>query len=305
MELYYEGTNIADRVSITKCIHREFSGGRSDCLEIEFEDAAAWHRWQPKENDQIIAAMNGYDTGILYLNTIIPEDGRFRILATSLPGIGHRKANKSFEGMTLGAIMAACAAECGMTSRLYGLSEGIAYPYIMRQNEGCAAFIDRLMKWEGAVFKAVSGRFTGIGIEYAQSLKAMQNIEISADQPGMKYQRRDNMKLAGITINTPFAECTAVDEGVEGGIYEIYTHYPAVDAVQAGRWARGLLLHHNRRSEELWIESEFNAGFTAMARIDISSANNMEGAWIIDEVTHDFVDKKSAAKMLRCIHTIK
>ena len=119
MELYYEGTNIADRVSITKCIHREFSGGRSDCLEIEFEDAAAWHRWQPKENDQIIAAMNGYDTGILYLNTIIPEDGRFRILATSLPGIGHRKANKSFEGMTLGAIMAACAAECGMTSRLY------------------------------------------------------------------------------------------------------------------------------------------------------------------------------------------
>ena len=144
MELFYEGVNIAQKVEITKCIHREFTGGRCDCLEIEFENAAAWHRWQPRENDRIIAAMNGYDTGALFLNTITPEGGRYRIFATSMPSASRRKGCRSFEGLTLAAIMAACAAECGFESRLYGLDAGITYPFLVRDNEGCAAFLDRL-----------------------------------------------------------------------------------------------------------------------------------------------------------------
>ena len=75
--------------------------------------------------------------------------------------------------------------------------------------------------------------------------------------------------------------------------------------MMAGRWARGLLLHHNRRAETLRLQSELNAGLTAMARIDIESATDMDGAWIVDEVEHDMVDSRTTARLLRCLTTIR
>ena len=91
MELYYQGVDIAYMVDITKCIHHEASGGRCDCLEIEMDHAGAWYSWGPKTDDVIVASMNGYQTGTLYLNTIIPQNGKFRILATSVPSAARRK----------------------------------------------------------------------------------------------------------------------------------------------------------------------------------------------------------------------
>ena len=70
------------------------------------------------------------------------------------------------------------------------------------------------------------------------------------------------------------------------------------------RWARGFLLHHNRQAEELHLGMEYNAGLTALARIDIKSDTDADGNWIIDEVEHDFIMLKSRAKLYRCITTI-
>lgn len=61
---------------------------------------------------------------------------------------------------------------------------------------------------------------------------------------------------------------------------------------------------HNRRAETLSIESEFNAGFTAMARIDIESGTDMRGEWMVDEVEHDFINRKSRAWLYRCSKTV-
>lgn len=305
MELYYEGTDISDDVDISKCVHRDGSGGKCDLLEIEMENADAWYRWGPKRDDKIIAAMNGYQTGTLYLNAVLPENGKYRIWATSVPGSARRKSWKCYEGMKLGDILNTCAAECGMEGALYGLDTGIEYPFLLRRDESAPAFIARLMEWEGAAFKTVQGRFAGVSISYAQAMEASQSIEISADQAGVNYLRRDDMKLGGITLHTPFAESTAEDTDAPDGQHETYTHYPVRNAVQGGRWARGLLLTRNRRAETLSISSEFNAGLTALARVNIVSAADANGSWLVDEVEHDFIGGKSTAKLLRCIDTIK
>lgn len=305
MELYYENTDITEDVDVVRCVHHESSSGRCDCLEIELEHAAAWYSWGPKQDDRIIAALNGYNTGQMYLNTVLPQEGRFRILATSIPNAARRTAWRSYAGMTLSEILADCAAECGMDSRIYGLDSRITYPFLLRRGESGAAFLSRLLEWEGAVFKTFSGRFMGIGIEYAQEMDAKQVIEISPDQPGVTYLRRDSERLSGITLKTPYAVCSAVDNAAPSGNWAVYTELPVLDEVSGGRWARGTLLTHNRRAEELTISSEFNAGFSSMTRIDVDSGTDMAGAWIIDEAEHDFINKTSKAKMYRCINTIR
>lgn len=305
MQLFYEGVDITQDVDITKCIHQDASGGRCDCLEIELENAAIWYGWGPKQGDRIEAYKNGYSTGILYLNTILPANGKYRILATSTPGAARRKTYATYENMRIDEIMAICAAECGMGNALFGVDAGIIFPYAIRQMESAPAFLNRLLRLEGAVLKTLNGKFTAISVEYAQALEAAQTIRISSDQAQVHYIRRDNARLSGITILTPYAQSTAEDAGAAYGQHETYTEYPATDNAQAGRWARSLLLFHNREQEELTIGSEYNPGFTAMTRIDIESAADFGGEWIIDQVEHDLLNGKSRAKLLRCIHTIR
>lgn len=305
MELYYQGVDITYMVDIAKCIHHEASGGRCDCLEIEMDHAGAWYSWGPKTDDVIVASMNGYQTGTLYLNTIIPQNGKFRILATSVPSAARRKTCATYENIRLNDLLASCAAECGMESGLYGLDGQILYPFLMRNAEGAAAFMNRIADWEGAAFKTVGGRFAGISILQMQKASATQNIEISAEQPGVTYIRRDDLKWSALTIKTPYAECIAQDNGASNGNYVTMTHLPAMNDVEAGRWARGLLLSNNRKAERLTISMEFNAGFAAMTRVDVSGSTDASGEWIIDEVEHDMIGRKSTATLFRCIDTIR
>lgn len=304
MELYYQGVNIADRVDVAECIHREASDG-CDCLEIALEHAAAWYAWQPQVDDEIEAALDGYRTGRLFLNTILPQDGKYRILATGLPRAARRRIWASYEGIRLRELIASCASECGMQGALYGISDAIRYPYMLRKNEGPAAFMNRILSWEGAAFKAVSGRFAGISIADAQGKAAVQSIELHADQPGVTHVRRDDQRLAGLTLKTPYAECTAWDDAAGGGGYLTRTDIPAIDDAQAGRWARGMLLAHNRKAESLTIGGEFRPGLTAMARIDVISQTSMAGRWIVDAAEHDFIHGKSTATLLRCLESIR
>ena len=91
MRLIYEGKDITQYADVRKCVHRDVSFGRSDSLELELEHAAIWHSWNPQQDDRLQVMHDGYDTGSLYLNTILPEKGRYRILATSLPSAAWRK----------------------------------------------------------------------------------------------------------------------------------------------------------------------------------------------------------------------
>lgn len=305
MQLFYEGTNITNSVDVVKCIQRDVSGGRCDSLEIVLENAAAWYRWQPQRDDTIEVQKNGYSTGKMYLNTILPENGKYRIIATSLPSGTQRKVYATYENATLWDILSACAAECGLEGALFGVDRNILYPYLMRMKESAPAFLNRLLSYEGAVLKTLNGKLTAIGIEYAQGLNAAQVIEITPDQQGVRHQKRDDIRLASFAIKTPYANGSAADSSAANGQHQVYTEeYPALDNAQAGRWARGLLLNHNRSAEELTLNTEFNPGFTAMARVDLTGPTETAGKWLVNEVEHDLFNGKSKATLLRCIDTI-
>lgn len=305
MILYYEGVDITDDVDVKKCIYTDVSGGRRDMLEIEFEYSEKWFGWQPQRDDTIRVKLDGLDTGFLYVNTVLPEQGRYRIIATGAKSMARRAATASFEEKTLGTIMGTCAGECGMEYGLYGINAGIIYPYILRENETATAFLDRMLILEGGRLKCLNGKLRGIGIEYAQSLTATQRIEIDSTQLQARYQRREDMKYAGVTVVSPFAKASAYDSSAGGNNHPVITTLPALDNAQAGRWARGILMNHNRQAEELNMSMEFNAGLTAFARFDIESETDADGEWVVDEVEHDLVLLKSTARFFRCITTVR
>lgn len=106
MRLIYQGTDITDSVDIVSAVHRDVSDGRCDCLELTLDHATAWYGWGPQTDDTIQLTENGYSTGTLYLNTIVPEEDSFRILATAGKSSTRRKAWASYADKTLEDIQA-------------------------------------------------------------------------------------------------------------------------------------------------------------------------------------------------------
>lgn len=299
MELFYQRVNITRDAIVSSARCRDVSGGRCDSLDLVLDQAAAWHRWRPEPNDRIEIVHEGYSTGEMYVNTIVPEDGKYRILATAHRTEASRKARQSFEGKTLEDIVKICAAECGMEYRIFGIDGRFRYPYLLRQNEGCAAFLNRLAQMEGAVLKTYSGRFTMIGILAAQKIPASETIHLSAKQVDSAYQRRAS-KYKSLAVKTPYADVSATDSAVTQGSDCVICGLPAADVVTAGRWARGLLLENNRKAEKLMIGTSFHGAWSAMVRIDVAGDTEANGEWLIDEVRHDFIDNTSRAVLLRC-----
>lgn len=301
MQLIYEGTDITPFVNITRCVHRDVSHGRADSMELEMDHAEAWYRWKPQTDDSIRLRHGGFDTGKLYLNTVHPRGNKYVILATSLPAAARRKAWSTYRNETLKSLFEKCAAECGMEAKLFGVDGAVHYPFVLRQNEGCAAFLNRVGEWEGAAVKAFNGAFRAIGVDYAQQFEAAQKIRITTRQDGVTYTRRENTKYSGITISTIHAQASAYDALAIGHNQPLMTHLPARDGEQAGRWARGLLLMNNRRAEELTIEAGWNPNMSAMVRVDISGNTDATGRWIVDEAMHDFVNRRTFTKLMRVV----
>lgn len=305
MNIFYQGTDITKYVLVRSCIGRDSAGDRCDSLRIIFEDAETWYSWGPKEDDEIRVTHDKYDSGILYLNTVLPEDGRFAVFASALPCKARKKECRSFAWKSIEEIMKSCGMSSGMGYRLFGVEGGTVIPYIEQEDESCAKFLLRLLRMEGAELKCVNGKYVAIGTQYAQDLPPSQSVELTATQSGAEYRRSGN-KLRALTIRTPHTAATATDLNVPSDHrWSVRNDIPARDAGQAGRWARGLLLHENRKCEALKLESRFNIGFTAMTRIDIKGQTDAAGEWIIQEAEHDFINLTSTAVMHRCIRSIQ
>lgn len=305
MRLYYQDRDITDRVDIRECVVRDACGGRCDSLDIYFDNLAAWYGWGPEDDDRIRVTRDGYDSGTMYVNTVVPEGRKYRIYAGSLPCGARRRESRSFVKRTVAEILQSCAMRSGMSPALYGVEGGVTIPYIEQRDETAAAFLHRLMRLEGAALKCVNGKYAGIGLLYAQGLPASRKLTVRSSQAWPGY-RRAGERLRSVTVRTPYAEATATDSAAASGRISLVTgEYPAMDGAQAGRWARGLLMSKNRECETFTIPTEFDPGFTAMARVDIEGDTAASGEWLVEEVEHDIKNGTSTARMHRCITTVR
>ena len=123
------------------------------------------------------------------------------------------------------------------------------------------------------------------------------------DMLDSEYIDRRDLSWSSVQIRTMFGSGTARDSSTSGQ-GRVITDITVDNDAQAYRWAKGILLTHNRQSEILNIEMDFNPGYTAMVRVDVKSRTDANGRWIVDTVEQNLLDGRTKAKMLRCVDTI-
>lgn len=303
LKLWYNGRDITDKVDILECVVRDVSGTESDGLNLLCEHAEQWLKWGVEKNDIVRVTRGGYDSKDLYINSIAPENGTFRIYATGIKCAPFEPEWKSWENTTLGKIMNECAAEGGMKYSLFGISKDTPYEYLLRDGLRAPAFLEKLLRMEGCVLKSLNGSFTGIGISYAQGLACAHVMKVEPDMKDTEYVLRQDQMWSSVTINSAFGKGQAIDSRGMGRA-KTFTCIPAGSNVEAKRWARGILLNHNRQNEMLKVNMDFDPGYTAMARIDVESKTPAEGHWLVDWVEHDLMLGKTRAQLVRCVTSI-
>ena len=304
MQLLYEGVDITDRIGISAAITTDGAGGIADGIRLTLFDAADWIRWGPKADDRIAIEDDGYRSGNMYIDTLDPDGDMYRLTAYSMPSAARNTKWASYEHVTLFELTSIIAGELGMGAALHGIGGGIFFPYLIRKNETALGFLRRILAFEGAVVKCFDGQLVVVGMLWAQEQPAIRALTLGTDMSGAKPMRLGTGGYNRCTMLYPGGRGTAVatQSSADGDL--TLSDVPIFDNIQAGRWARGGLLQEIRGYDQLQWAMAFDPALTGLTRFDLHAPGDLSGEWIVEQVEHDHIERRSNCLFYRCVHGI-
>ena len=294
MNLYYNGTDIYNDVSVNYCVHEMHAEKQADTLVIRFNDTkGVWSKWQPADGDAIRFKDGASDTGKMFIHSMKPQNGLFTIRAMSMPKSGTTKKSKSWEGVRFLQIANEIAENHGLTFQNYGCEDQV-YPYLKQQNETDFAFFSRLCTLEGCQMLIYDGKLLAYNESYIEAQPIAGSLDV--DEAGnFSYEDNRSRCYAACEIasgahsgkfNAPGANTTAVlrPEGIH-----------ATSNSEAARFAKGLLRNANKYGKTGQFSRSLLTGYAAASLLQLKTkkASAWDGAVFLYKVRHDFVGNKS------------
>lgn len=200
-----------------------------------------------------------------------------------------------------------------MRMAMYGTNGAATFERITRRNEGVTAFMERLAKLEQMTLKCHDGVMALIDMRWAQKQTPVRCWEVAKNDA--RNATAVGCRLAWLKVHAPEFDGVAHDAAwwqpsaderdvlLDAGPGVEVTDTAATSAVQAARWARGMLFDNNRRVVRVMKSMPLDTGIGALCRVDMLGGG-VDGAWITSRVEHDFVRRITRATLLRTIETI-
>ena len=313
MNLYYNGTDIYNDVSVNYCVHEMFAEKQADTLVIRFNDTkGVWSKWNPADGDVLRFVEGASDTGKMFLHSMKPENGLFTIRAMSMPKSGATKKSKSWEGVRFLQLANEIAGNHGLTFQNYGCEDQV-YQYLSQDNETDFALFSRLCTLEGCQMLIYDGKLLAYKESYIESQTVAGTLE--GDENGnFTYQDNRSACYGSCEVLTgsfsgkftaPGAKNTAVLRPKT--IAEAQLRVPGLplsndrSAIQstsnseAARFAKGLLRNVNKYGHTGQFSKALLTGYAAasLLQLNTTKASAWDGPVFVYKVRHDFVGNKS------------
>lgn len=313
MNLYYNGTDIYDDVSVNYCVHEMYAEKQADTLVIRFNDTkGVWSKWNPADGDVIRFKEGASDTGKMFLHSMKPENGLFTIRAMSMPKSGTTKKSKSWEGVRFLQIANEVAVNHGLTFENYGCEDQV-YPYLKQENETDFALFSRLCTLEGCQMLIYDGKLLAYNEAYIEGQSPAGTLEVD-ENGNFTYQDNRSACYGSCEIsagsfsgkfNAPDAANTAVLR--PKSIAEAELRVPGLPLSrdrqllqstsnsEAARFAKGLLRNANKYGHTGQFSKSLLTGYAAASLLQLKTtkASAWDGPVFMYKVRHDFVGNKS------------
>ena len=291
MKFYYEGVDIAGKISMNRCEHETFAEKRSDQLLVRFNDAdGLWNFWKPVRGEKVRLVDGADDTGVMYVTSIQPENGLFTLRAMSMPLSGENVNSRSWEDVRLLQIGQDIASKHGLKFKTYHVTDR-TYSYIKQERQTDFEFLHRRCQLEGCAMLIFDGYLVMYDEHQMESQTAAGTITIGTDG---RFQYSDNSALtygsAEIVSGTYKGTCSD-SKANSGRILRPMASIECTSNAEAARFARGLLRAANKNAYTGNFRRVLTRGIAAASVINIKTdkASSWDGKVFVTKTRHDFL----------------
>lgn len=290
IKVTYKGTDVTASVSINRCIHDMFAAGRSDTLDIAFNDAAKlWDSWGPQPGDEIRVDYGAASTGTMFVRTAKPENGLFNIRAMSAPSSAMEVTNKAWSKVRLTQIAQEIATRHGLSFKSYNVTDRI-YPYISQTRTSDFAFLHRIATLEGCAFLVYDKTLVLYDVAKMETVAPVEMLTVPLDGLYRYDDARSRQYGSCIVSNGAFKGEFEAGNGVSRVLRpDLAVGINSSD--EAARYAKGLLRDANCNTMAGWVRTAgILPGYAAASTVDLRNerAPSWDGPVFLHHVRNDY-----------------
>ena len=313
---------LADTVDVTSTISDRLlslritdeSGLTSDCLELKLDDrdyAIEWPSHGAELNVFLSANAVGFLSMGIYVVDEIEHSGPPQIMTIRAKTCDMRSSLKtpktrSWDAITLGALVQTVAVEHGLTAKVGEGFAGIDIPHLDQTNESDLHLLARLAKEHDAIAKPVREFLVFVPKGTAKSFtgKTMPVIDVAASQIQQhRCSQTERAKFGSVTAfwyDLRSAEKQSVTIGIDLPAFSLRNTYSCEE--EAVNAAKAKLVQLGRGTATLSLIMIGNPLVQAEGRICLNGLRSpLNGDWVISRAEHQI---DASGYLTRCEATI-
>ena len=295
IRVFYKSKEITDGVSMLNCYHDMYAEGRTDTLNVVFDDSEhVWDSWGVKTDDEVRVEYGAIKTGKMFVYKARPKNGRFEIIATSAPASFRDRKNKAWQKVKLKAIGQEIARNHGLSFKSFGVEDRM-YDYLLQENESDAKFLTNRCALEGCAFLVYDGELIMYSEKYMEDQGAKGEPVLADADTDYDYDDKSGFLYGSCTI----------EQGSYKGVYEaqngankVYIpdlNFTVTSKTEADRYAMNMLRNANKYAVTGYLYQEVLTGYAAgsMMQIENERAPSWNGEYFLTHVRNDYKAGKS------------
>ena len=294
MQITYNGVDITGSVSVNRCWHDMYAGGRADTLHLRMNDVARlWDSWKPSAGDEIRVDFDTISTGTMFLTAARPRNGFYEIEAQSAPASCFDKRSKAWQQVWLLQIAREIAQRNDLEFAAYGVTDRL-YGYVPQDNMGDLTFLAELGKAESCAVLVFNRRLVLYSEPFLEAVEPSEVLTIGADGDYRYEDLSADLFGSCVVTNGQHSGAFAADNGSER-VYRPDSFIKAGSAAEAERFARGFLRAVNKGLMGGYVRVPVLAGYAPGSTINLenSRAQSWNGPVFLDHVRNDYGKRQS------------
>ena len=280
MKLFYEGTDIYNKISLNTCIYNSYGEQQSDTLRVVFNDGNdLWDRWKPQRGDRIAAILGTCDTGEMCITSVRPENGKICLRASSVPQNHNNKCNKSWQNIRFKQLCEEISVRHGLVCDFYGVQDQVYERCIL---EGCS-------------FLVYNKKMIVYSESFIESTEADITLKIKNDKHFEYKDESNDVYSVCIVKNGRLTGKYSVSSVPEKVLTKVINVNMSSQA-EADRYAKNLLRYENKRMSSGTIDYDrFLGGYAAgsVINLDTPGVSSWNVPVFLTHVRHDMVKART------------
>lgn len=158
LQVFVNDKDVTKSIALNAGVYEMHAEGQANALTLTFADTKdQWQHWKPSGEKDTVKVIDGsLNTGKMFIDKIEPIDGKYRLIAYSVPKKMWTKRSETYTKISLQQLATRIAKRHGIEAKTYDVPE-VPCAYAQQRSESDLAFLQRQCERAGCAFLIFDG----------------------------------------------------------------------------------------------------------------------------------------------------